>query len=385
MSFPLTNRPGQARVSRPQGRTVSVFKPSTWEEGYSHHAHLTSLGDRLLATWSLGRMHEDGPGQRMVMATSDDLGETWSAPSVVVPAARGEHADTCVTNGGLHVHGSTLVGFYSSYDHTREALIKFAESGVHENWRVSAQTARDVHAGAVVSADGGQTWTSADGARIPGLIINLAPTRLASGRLYVTGHLLHAYTDDPSGLSGWKIAPLPGLPAGFYERAAGHRPVAADWRHLGVCEGAIQEIPGRPLRLILRSNRGFLACSESQDDGASWSAPVLTQFSDCGSRFQFGRLPDGRHFALSCPDNRAPRAGLRRTPLVLALSDDGDVFDRHYILGDEPDRPLNFPGAYKHGRYGYPYLHVLGDRVLVIDSVAKEEIELHVFDLSAFD
>lgn len=384
MSHPLTNLRGQARVSRLQGRTVSVFKPASWEEGYSHHAHLTSFGERLLAAWSIGRLHEDGPGQRMVMATSDDFGATWTAPSTVVAPVRREYADTCVTNGGLHIHGSTIAAFYSSYDHTRDALIKFADSGVNELWRMPTESIRDVHASAVVSTDGGATWR-ATGTRIPGLIINLAPTRLASGRLFATGHRMNACTDDPSGLSGWKISPLPGLPEGYYERAGGHRPILAEWKQLGICEGAIQELPGRPLRLILRTNKGCLACAESLDDGASWSTPRLTQFTDCGSRFQFGRLPDGRHFALSCPDNQTPHAGLRRTPLVLAVSDDGDVFDRHYILGDEPDRPLNFPGAYKHGRYGYPYAHVLGDRLFVLDSVAKEEIELHTFDLASFD
>ncbi|MFA6286211.1 MAG: exo-alpha-sialidase [Opitutaceae bacterium] len=380
MPHRITNCYGQARVSRLQGRTVSVFKPSSWEEGYSHHAHLTSLGDRLFATWSIGCMHEDGPGQRMVMATSDDLGETWAAPSTVVPAVRGSCADTCVTNGGLLINGSAIAAFYSSYDHTMEALLKFAHAGVNENWRISTETVRDVYAGVVTSADGGSTW-SATAPHIPGLIINLAPTRLDSGRLFTTGHRLNAYTDDPSGLSGWKISPLPGLPEGYYERAGGHRPVLAEWRHLGICEGAIQEVPGQPLRLILRTNKGYLAAAESLDDGASWSAPQLTRFSDCGSRFQFGRLPDGRHFSLSCPDNVTPRAGLRRTPLVLALSEDGDVFDRHFIVGDEPDRPLDFPGAYKHGRYGYPYLHVLGDRVFVINSVGKEDVECHVFPL----
>ncbi|HSI09356.1 MAG TPA: exo-alpha-sialidase [Rariglobus sp.] len=381
---PLTNCHGSARVTRSRARAVSVFKPSSWEEGYSHHAHLTSRGDRLFATWSIGLMHEDGPGQRMVMATSDDFGETWSTPVTVVAPVRGEDADSCITNGGLHFNGSVITGFFSSYDHTRDGLIAFAKSGVNEAWRPGTESVRDVHAGAVTSADGGLTWQKT-ATRIPGLIINLAPTRLASGRLFATGHRINACTDDPAGLSGWKISPLPGLPEGYYERAGGHRPVLADWNRLGLCEGAIQEVPGKPLRLILRTNQGCLAATESTDDGLSWGEPQLTGFTDCGSRFQFGRLPDGRHFALSCPDNQSPRAGLRRTPLVLAVSEDGDTFDRHFILGDEPDRPLNFPGAYKHGRYGYPYAHVLGDRVFVINSVAKEEIELHVFDLRSFD
>jgi hypothetical protein len=380
MSLIITNCYGSAKVTRLQGRSVSIFKAPSWEAGYSHHPQITSLDGKLFASWSIGRMHEDCPGQKMVFATSSDLGETWSEPITLVAPVRGEYAETCITSGGLMVAGGSLVAYYTSYDFTLGGFVKFAESGFNDLDTPGFQSIKDVRTGIMTSSDAGRTWQNT-GASIPGFVTNLSPVKLASGRLVITAHRLTAYTDDPSGVRDWKIAPLPGLPPDYYERSGGHRLIFADWRHLGICEGAIHEIPGRPLRLMLRTSKGRLAVSESHDNGASWGEPRLTEFTDCASRFQFGRLPDGRYFALNCPNPNLPESCLRRTPLVLSVSDDGDTFDRHYILGDEPDQPLRFPGGYKHGRYGYPYLHVLGDRVFVINSVGKENVECHVFAL----
>jgi hypothetical protein len=63
-----------------------------------------------------------------------------------------------------------------------------------------------------------------------------------------------------------------------------------------------------------------------------------------------------------------------RTPLVLALSDDGVVFDRHYIVGGEPGVPPRRPAHGKGGRYGYPFLEVADGDAWVVYSVNKEDI-----------
>lgn len=377
---PITNHYGSAKVTRLMGRSASIFQASSWDAAYSHHPQIASLNGRLLATWSLGHLNEDGPGQKMVISTSDDLGQTWTEPATLVPATSGEFAETCVTSGGLHISGDSLTAYYSSYEITPSGFAKFMETGVNEWDTPGLKPVQNVFTGIVVSSDGGQTWQDT-GSRIPGFIINLSPVALAGGRLVMAGNLLHAYTDDPKGVHGWKIAPLPGLPDGFYERACGICPVAGTLKRLGICEGSVYEIPGAPLRMMLRSNKARLAVSESRDNGATWGEPELTDFTDCGSKMQFGRLPDGRYYALSCPDPNVPDSCLRRTPLVLAVSVDGNSFDRHHVLGDEPDRLLRYPGAYKHGRYGYPYAHALGDHLYIINSVGKEDIECHRFDL----
>jgi hypothetical protein len=130
--------------------------------------------------------------------------------------------------------------------------------------------------------------------------------------------------------------------------------------------------------MMLRTDKQRLAVSESRDGGQTWSEPALTGYSDCRSRTHFGRLPDGRAFGLSCP---AP--GSARTPLVLATSGDGVTFDRHYVLGDEPAQAPRRPGHHKSGRYGYPFCHILGETVLAIYSISKEDIAVCRFPLQA--
>ena len=107
----------------------------------------------------------------------------------------------------------------------------------------------------------------------------------------------------------------------------------------------------------------------SDDAGETWSEPVLTEFTDANCRFHFGRLPDGRYFAVSCPGPGSPR-----TPLILAISEDGVVFDRHFLLGGEPDVPPRLKGHHKGGRYGYPTYHIIGDTLFVAYSMSKEDI-----------
>jgi hypothetical protein len=380
MSTLITNSWNKAKTSRLEGQHSLIYKASSWEAAYSHHPQIVSSQGKLFATWSLGNLHEDCPGQRMVFSTSEDQGATWTEPAVLVASSPGEHAHSCITSMGILVTGDTLSAFYTSYELTLQGLIKFAEFGANSRGIPGLRCLQEVYTGGMVSEDQGLTWKGPM-TTISGLIANLSPVRISTGRLIFPAFKMFPYTDDPQGLSNWKIVPLPDLPEGYYDGAYGAMPFKNNWSHLGICEGSVYEPPDGGLRMMLRTSHGRLAVAESRDHGESWSEPRLTEFTDCGCRFQFGQLPGGRYFALSCPDPAIPESCLRRTPLVLAVSDDGNRFDRHYILGDEPDRPLRYPGAYKHGRYGYPYLHVTGDDLYVINSIGKEDIEIRRFSL----
>jgi len=127
--------------------------------------------------------------------------------------------------------------------------------------------------------------------------------------------------------------------------------------------------------------------TESRDDGRTWSRPRLTGFTNSVSRSQFGRLPDGRFFCVNCPaparEGASPSTRTPRTPVVLALSDDGVVFDRHYVLGDEAQGEPRIPGYLKHGRYGYPFLAIANDTALMIYSTNKEDINVARFRVPA--
>lgn len=365
---PITNRWGEVERRRVAAEHRVIFRGG---EGcaFSHNPQIQSMEGRLYATWANGPLHEDDPGQQMVLSTSDDAGESWSDAVPIVPRQPGKYADAVVTGQGIRVYERTLVAYYGQYEYLPEGI----ENG-HRTIVDKAHTGTQCRA--TVSEDAGRTWSE------PVLIVerlmpNLSPQPTASGRLILPGYMLYPYTDDPAGLTGWQVTGLSGLPEDYVDDSEGHRKGAAFRGTRHYCEGSFFQTDDGVLHMMLRTSDYCLAVTESRDDGETWSEPVMTDYTDCQSRHQFGRLADGRFFGLSCPE-----PGSERTPLVLATSDDGVVFDRHYILGDEPSDPPRMPGIYKIGRYGYPHMEIMDQAAFVIYSVSKEDIALCRFSLS---
>jgi hypothetical protein len=378
---PITNRWSQVPLLPVPAEHTILYRGAPGA-AYNHHAQITSLEDRLYATWSNGFAHEDEPGQRMLLATSDDMGSTWSEPRVLIDRQPGEHGYGIVTSEGIHAHGSTLVAYYGYYDYTAYGRSKkYAPQALGKNipgprWHQNTYT------GIVVSEDGGETWNGPV-ARIERFVPNLGPSPLAggrwNGRLILPGNLWFPYTDDPLGIEGWTITGIPGLPDDYWDDPEGfHYGCRYRKAEYECCEGSFYQTDDGVLHMMLRTDGQALAVSESRDGGENWSEPMRTDYTDCRSRFHFGRLPDGRFYGLTCP---AP--GSARTPLVLAASRDGVVFDQHYLLGDEPAQPPRHPGHHKGGRYGYPACHIVDKTVYVIYTISKEDVALCRFPLHA--
>ena len=68
---PIANRWGQVPLIPVQAKHQVLYR-GTPGAAYNHHAQITSLDGRLYTTWSNGPTHENEPGQRMMIATSDD-------------------------------------------------------------------------------------------------------------------------------------------------------------------------------------------------------------------------------------------------------------------------------------------------------------------------
>jgi BNR repeat-like domain/BNR/Asp-box repeat len=377
---PITNRWGQVPVERIGTDHFIVFRGYV-SGGYNHHHQITSLNGRLYVSWSDGVVHEDGPGQRMLMATSDDGGETWSQASVVVGRLPGRVGMGVVTGMGIHIHEGRMAAYYGYYDYDERGVQTHLERGNYPKQELDFRVNYDTHTGIMVSNDEGATWEGPV-AKIDRFVPNLCPQRLRSGRLIMPGNMWYPYTDDPYGIDGWTIAGIPRLPEGHCDDPEGFwYSKAARGDAFIVCEGSCYETDDGVVHMMLRceGGLGWLAVTESRDLGETWSEPVLTEFTDANCRFHFGRLPDGRFFAVSCPEPGSPR-----TPLILAVSEDGVVFDRHFLLGDEPDAPPRLEGHHKGGRYGYPSYHILGDTLFVAYSISKEDIavcRLNIRDL----
>ncbi|OGV39766.1 MAG: hypothetical protein A2X48_23995 [Lentisphaerae bacterium GWF2_49_21] len=331
---------------------------------YSHHPHLAFFNNRYFAIWSNGREHEDSPGQRVLMSDSVD-GRIWSSPRPLLDTRQGVHSELVLTACGFHVCQNVLNAYIGKYEFSREALDKLpakVDSG-HEGTDLWVMCSSD-----------GNSWDKPLSLGLP-IVPNHGPQRIASGRLIISGNIMFPWTDDPSGVKGWK-------PAGLYaperlketvDDSEGFWKVHKDrkWA-LPCCEGSFLQTGDGVLHMLLRTNTERLCVSESHDNGESWSAPQKTEFSDNATKFHFGRLPDGRHYYVGCPD-ATPR--WERFPLVLSLSDDGYTFDRHFIIGNEP-YTQRLAGMYKGGEYGYPHTLVHGGYLNVIISRRKESVEV---------
>jgi hypothetical protein len=300
---------------------------------------------------------EDQPGQRVVYATSKDFIH-WTAPKELAKPSV-YHNDTLniLTAAGFYINNDTLVAYYGEYSPART------------HTHLWAKTTLD-----------GEHWSSAFDMHVP-VNPNHGPQPIKSGRLIISGNFTFPYTDDKSGLRGWKMT-------SFYPDSAYHEDnpetYAAPAEKYGLaplCEGSFFQTDDGVLHTLLRATddgwKGKLWLSESKDNGSSWSMPEETPFSDNDSKFHFGRLPDGRFYYVGIPDtlHRSDR-----TPLVISISNDGSNFNKHYIIADEK-YTMKKDGLWKEGQYGYPHTIIHDGQMYVIISRQKEAVEVIRFSI----
>jgi hypothetical protein len=318
---------------------------------YSHHASITHFKDRFIATWSNGMKDEDAPGQRVLFASSTDFFH-WSAPQVLANPSYTKDKANVLTAAGFHQFKDTLVAYYGEYSPERQ----------------------HTHLWARISTDGTH-WSEPMDMQVP-VNPNHGPQAIENGRLIISGNFSFPYTDDPRGLSGWTMSSF--YPDSLYQEdnpATFYAP--ASIMHLPpLCEGSFFQTGNKIVHMLLRVTgegwKGRLWLTESKDNGAHWSFPVETGFTDNDSKFHFGRLSGKRFYYAGIPDTLHHYA---RTPLVLAISKDGIFFDKQYIVTDEP-YTLKKEGLWKGGQYGYPHTMIYKGYMYIIISRQKEAIEL---------
>ena len=275
-----------------------------------------------------------------------------------------------LTAAGLYAHDSALNAYFGYYEYAPEHI----ENG-------STRPQGDAHhlgtALYALTTTDGQCWSKPQETGLP-IVPNHAPQRTASGRLIISGNISFPYTDDPSGKGDFSVS---GIYGSYFDALPYCDDSDTIWKvsaHNGwlqngmlVCEGSFYQTDDNVIHMLLRTNTDRLWCSESHDDGASWSTPFKTDFRTDASKFHFGRLPDGRFYAVGnfCFN------GYKRNPLHLCLSRDGESFNTCYVLRDEPYQAISEDGR-KGGLYGYPHTLVHDGYLYVIYSKRKEKIEI---------
>lgn len=334
-----------------------IYVPDTsWL--YAHHPAITFFKGRYIAMWSNGMKDEDNPGQRVVFSVSKDF-KKWSAPSVLSdPGVYKDDTLNVLTAAGFHQFGDSLVAYYGEYSPQRT----------------------NTHLWARVSADG-LTWSAPRDLNLP-VNPNFGPQKTASGRLIISGNFSFPFTDDPTGLTGWKMNSF--YPADLYSQdnpATFYKP-AEKSGYPPLCEGSFFQTADETINMLMRVTgkgwKGKLWITKSTDDGESWSKPEEAPFSDNDSKFHFGKLPDGRYYYVGIPDTLQHYA---RTPLVISLSADGRSFNKHFIIADEL-YALKKEGLWKGGQYGYPHTMIKDGYMYVIVSRQKEAVEILRFRLN---
>jgi len=345
-----------ALVDRLPFQRRPVFRGSRQTGNYQHHAQVARFKGRYYLAWSNGLADEEAPGQQILVASSAD-GLAWSEP---VPAVPRQAQDGLVHNCvGLLGTDAELFLFCWTELAIRDARLP----GMR---RIDAASKRvDLYA----SADG-NTWQL----RTPRLLdpgkdhaaMFEAPRPAAGGALLCggshNGPVVFRWNNADVTRPPDVVSVPPAAEASFpYGEATWYR--APDGLLVMFWRDEAQSV-----RLYVNS---------SADGGKTWTAPILSDIPNSMQRVFAGNLADGRAFLINDANPRL----LDRRQLTLALSKDGRVFDRIYMLVDDPVRQ-RFPGLLKAHGWQYPCALVDGERMLIAYSVNKEDIECGVVDLA---
>ena len=321
---------------------------------YNHHAQLSKFKGKYYLAFSNGFADEAEPGQRTMIASSED-GFNWSQAECIIPG----DADGGMWRAtrGLYSDAKRLVAWSdTSWDKVRSTQPGMSATGAATKRRLDA----------FVSTDG-ESWEPHEGLASDVCFFE-APRLTQDGTLLIGGAAagkavaLRWDADDPA--STPEILPLgrsesggtfPYGEATWYQTDDGR--IWMYWRD----EAA-------SLRLYL---------SLSDDDGETWTPPMITDFPDSMSRVYAGRLSDGRFYLIG---NAYPKL-LDRMHLMIAISEDGAKFSKLYTLLDDPTAQ-RVRGTLKLHGYQYPCGLADGDKLLIGYSINKEDIECGVVQIA---
>jgi len=144
-------------------------------------------------------------------------------------------------------------------------------------------------------------------------------------------------------------------------------------------EGSWYQLENGRIIVFWRDESGScrLYVNYSDDNGRTFTPPMLSDIPDSMSRGHAGRLADGRYYLC----NNAVPTLLDRRHLTLLLSDDGLTFNKVYVLVDDPTSQ-RLKGLLKADGYQYPCCLPEKDKLLVGYSINKEDIECGIVDLA---
>jgi len=182
------------------------------------------------------------------------------------------------------------------------------------------------------SKDGGETWSAAR--KLPEGIygpIKNKPVQLSNGDLLCpTSH----ESDELKGQ--WAI---------YFERSSdlGQTWTRTKLLHDGIEISAIQpsllDLGNGSLKAVGRTRQGKVFEIGSTDEGRTWGEISLTQLPNPNSGTDAMTLKDGRHLLVYND------TGTGRSPLNVAVSEDGEAWSPVLVLENEPKKEFSYPAV----------------------------------------
>ncbi|MBR1736988.1 MAG: exo-alpha-sialidase, partial [Firmicutes bacterium] len=222
------------------------------------------------------------------------------------------------------------------------------------------------------TSEDGENWSSpqqvtmSDGTPLDA-VFEQDPHILESGRIVNAAHFQKGlmvspiYTDDKSGVSGWKKAEFTPTDKGETSREM---------------EPSIFKREDGILSMIFRDQDSSYTkrVSYSRDNGESWSDVLETSVPDARTKQSAGNLSDGKAFMVGSPvDNKL------RSPLAIMISNDGKYFDKAFLLrSNESDPEVVYEGKAKRKGFHYAKSYVCDGNVYVGYATNKEAVEITI-------
>ena len=336
-----------------------VFQGDAANGSYNHHARILHHNGLFHALWSNQRYDEDGPGQRVLYASSAD-GLAWSLPRELVGAVSPEGP---WEQGGVACAAEGFVFFDGRLFGVANAFEIVAWENMEKTKRVEKATRECCH---YVTRGNGKLYREirADGSfgtlfMSDGFILPKEPLRAIAARKDV----------EPT------FAPP--------VREWNERSAVRQKPERRMCEPVVWKTADGGYTMLLRddsnSYRKWISFSK---DGFDWTKPRLTDIGDARTHGCAVTLPDGTVLLVINPRGRGyrdPKLGWRdRDPLTVSVSTDGLHFGNTHTVREGYYRyvvPLAGGPRCRGGSAAYPQATVVGDFLYVIYSRGKESIE----------
>lgn len=336
-----------------------VFQGDAASGGYNHHARIVHHGGRFHALWSNQRYDEDGPGQRVLYASSSD-GLNWSRPRELVGAVSPEGPWEL---GGVACAAEAFVIFDGRLFGVASAFEFVAWENMEKTKRVEKATRECCHP---VSRGNGKLYREI---RPDGTF----------GRLFMSDGFILPEHPLLAIAARKDVEPSFALPAREWNEHAAVRQKPE--RRL--CEPVVWKKGDDGFVMLLRddsnSYRKWVSFSK---DGLDWTKPRLTDIGDARSHGCAVTLKDGLVLLIINPRGKGykdPKLGWRdRDPLTVSVSRDGLHFGNTHTVREGYYKyvvPQSGGPRCRGGSAAYPQAVVVGDFLYVIYSRGKESIE----------